>query len=124
MKDKAVLDLKRKLACNEKFNDEIDKKVEALRSKRRPTYELSKKIDSLSHRYEVKDVVVLATGEMAYVQKLVGVRCYDLFVACAVFKRAGTHRRVDEKSILCHALDLVVDKEHIKFKSHGWRCKE
>jgi len=111
-------ELKRGIDINKKIESEINKKRNSLID----TWKIECRLSELSHNYKKGDTVVLPSGQMAEIRRLIRRKHYELFVVCSgLIGNIGTKQIFHEKDILCHAMDLVISREHIKYKSHGWR---
>jgi predicted RNase H-like nuclease (RuvC/YqgF family) len=117
--------LKRKLVDTKKFNKKLEDQMDSLRDKLVNTWKIEEEISQLSHRYHKGDIVVMPDGEMAEVRKLVRRKHYELFVQCRGLRsKLGTHQKVHESGILCHAMDLELEQGKIRYDARGWRCDD
>ena len=105
----------------EEYN-KIQKEIDKLRKQQPNLYEIENKLMQLTHKYIVGDYVVLKTKEIAQIERLIGRKHYNMFVACPGLKGGlGTREKIHEDQILCHVMDLELNNTKIKYKKSGLR---
>jgi hypothetical protein len=121
-KDKEFKKLKSKYNKQKEVYSELENQISELRKKQPDLWKTEEKLSKLSHKYKKNDIVVLNTYEVAEVSQLIGRKMYKLFVPCKGLRGGyGTHEKRHEDSILCHTMDLLLEKNKFKYKTNGIR---
>lgn len=122
-KQKKVKELKKQLEEAKKNNQEIRNKSEKLYKDFIDEYNLERELKILTHQFQVNDVILLNTYEIAQIRNLEGTYKYEVFVHDEVMKGGiGTIRTIHNKEILCHITDLILKThKNIEYKQRGYR---